>query len=116
MTEPTDDAADQPLSEQEPPPAAEPEDSPVESPGAGAPVTGIPASSAEPVTDYSDAGVPSLGYLQDKIDKRYGTALGATELAAAGDEAKAQQKAAADREQAAQDRLQEIRRSLQRGD
>jgi len=65
-----------------------------------------------PATDYTDAGVPTLHYLQDKIDRRYGTALGATELAEAGDEAQAQQRTAADREQAGRDRLAEIRRSL----
>jgi hypothetical protein len=84
-----------------------------EHPGTGAGAAGVAATPVtNPATDYTDAGVPTLGYLQDKIDRRYGTALGATELAEAGDEAKAQQQAAVDREQAARDRLAEIRRSL----
>ncbi|MET3805682.1 hypothetical protein ABIB25_002686 [Nakamurella sp. UYEF19] len=75
--------------------------------------------------DYSDAGVPSLDYLRDKIEGRYATALGGTELgeAAAVREAAArkiaeeqaaiqaeQQRAA--REQAGKDKLEEIRRSM----
>lgn len=72
----------------------------------------VPAPAAAPVTDYTDAGVPTLDYLQDKLDRRYGTAVGATELAAAGDEAKAAQQAAADRAETARERLEEIRRSL----
>ncbi len=78
--------------------------------------------------DYTEAGVPSLDYVRNKIEGRYGTALGSTELAeaAAAREAAAraeaeqrelvtadQQRAA--REQAAKDKLDEIRRSIQRG-
>jgi hypothetical protein len=90
---------------------------PVTTPATGAGAAGVAAAPVTtPATDYTDAGVPTLGYLQDKIDRRYGTALGATELAGAGDEAKAQQQAAVDREQAARDRLAEIRRSLHGAD
>ena len=32
-------------------------------------------------TGYTDAGVPTLDGVRDKIETRYGTALGATELA-----------------------------------
>lgn len=78
--------------------------------------------------DYSEAGVPSLDYVRNKIEGRYGTALGSTELAEAAaareaaSRAEAEQRAAvtaeqqrAAREQAAKDKLDEIRRSIQRG-
>ena len=78
--------------------------------------------------DYSDAGVPSLDYLRNKIEGRYGTALGSTELAEAAATREAAARAEAQqrelvtaeeqraaREQAAKDKLDEIRRSIQRG-
>lgn len=101
VTEPTDDAVDP---HGEPPASA--------SPPPGISVTGTPVVPTVPATDYTDAGVPTLDYLQEKIDRRYGTALGAAELAGADDEAQARQRAAADRQRAATDRLAEIRRSL----
>lgn len=79
-------------------------------------------------SDYNDAGVPSLDYVRNKIEGRYGTALGSTELAEAAatresarraeaeqrELATAEQQRAA-RDQAATDKLDEIRRSIQRG-
>jgi hypothetical protein len=78
--------------------------------------------------DYSEAGVPSLDYVRNKIEGRYGTALGSTELAEAAVAREAAARAAAEqreavtaeqqrvaREQAAKDKLDEIRRSIKRG-
>ncbi len=78
--------------------------------------------------DYNDAGVPSLNYLRDKIEGRYSTALGSTELAEAAVAREASARAAAEqqaaataeeqraaREQAAKNKLDEIRRSLHPG-
>ena len=78
--------------------------------------------------DYSDDGVPSLDYLRNKIEGRYGTALGSAELAEAAAAREAVRRAAAEhsaalsaeeqrtaREQAAKDKLDEIRRSIRRG-
>jgi phage shock protein A len=78
--------------------------------------------------DYSDAGVPSLDYVRNKIEGRYGTALGSTELAEAAAAREAAARAEAEhreavtaeqqrvaREQAAKDKLDEIRRSIKRG-
>ena len=67
-----------------------------------------------PDPDYSEGGVPSFDFVRDKIENRYTTSLGATELAGLGTEntAAAVDKKFADREQAAKDRLAEIRRSL----
>jgi hypothetical protein len=78
-----------------------------------------------PAPDYSEAGVPSLDYVRDKIENRFGTAVGGAELAQAAADREARAKAAAEerayqtadeqrraREQAAKDKLDEIRRSL----
>lgn len=88
----------------------------------------IPARSAyqsEAVGDYSEAGVPSLDYVRDKIEGRHATAVGSTELARAAAERESVARAAAEhqaaitaeqqraaREQAAAAKLEEIRRQL----
>lgn len=91
--------------------------------------TPFPGSGAGSIApDYSDAGVPSLDYVRNKIEGRYGTALGSTELAEAAAAREAAARAEAEqrelvtakeqraaREQAAKDKLDEIRRSIQRG-
>ena len=62
--------------------------------------------------DYDEAGVPTFEHVRDKIEGRYATAIGGTELAeesAAGLSIAQQQ---ADREAAARKRLEEIRRSV----
>ncbi len=92
-------------------------------PQTGTPKTGIPAagSTASPLppvlapnldTGYTDAGVPTLEGVREKIETRYGTALGATELAeetpegrTAAEQYEAQHKAAAEK-------LKEIRDSM----
>ena len=69
-----------------------------------------------PPADYSAAGVPSLDFVRDKIEGRYATAQGATELAESViPEVKDAQEQAAAREKAAQEKLAEIRRSLRGG-
>ena len=89
----------------------------------------LPGAPVDPVApDYSDAGVPSLDYVRNKIEGRYGTALGSTELAEAAAAREAAARAEAEhratvtadeqraaREQAAKDKLDEIRRSIGRG-
>ncbi len=80
------------------------------------PLTGAPM----PGFDYSDAGVPTLDFVRDRIEKRLGTAVGATELAEAAvpervrEEQERRQRQADDREQLARAKLDEIRRSLGR--
>jgi len=62
--------------------------------------------------DYDEAGVPTFEHVRDKIEGRYATAIGGTELAeesAAGLSIAQQQ---ANREAAARKRLEEIRRSV----
>ena len=77
-----------------------------------APTTSTTAPVPAPGFDYTDAGVPTLGYLQDKIERRYGNALGGTELAGATPEARSAAEAQEERDKAAADRLEQIRRSL----
>ena len=69
-----------------------------------------PAADA-PAADYVD-GVPTFDFVRDRIEGRYATALGSTELAdetAAGRSVAKQQE---DREAAARERLEQIRRSM----
>ena len=64
-----------------------------------------------PPTDYVD-GVPTFDFVRDRIEGRYATATGSTELAgdsAAGRSLAQQQE---DRDAAARDRLEQIRRSV----
>ena len=77
----------------------------------GTPVSGP----AVPGSDYSAAGVPSLDYVRDKIEGRYAHSLGATELAEGIPEVKSFEEQAAKREEAARDKLEEIRRSMRGG-
>ena len=68
-----------------------------------------------PAPDYSTAGVPSLDYVRDKIEGRYAHSLGASELAEGIPEVRSFEEQAAKREEAARDKLEEIRRSLRGG-
>ncbi len=86
----------------------------------GSPGTALPDGSSvpgfvAPPADYNQAGVPSLDFVRDKIEGRYGRSLGSTELAQETPEARSFEEQAAKREEAARDKLAEIRRSL-RGD
>jgi hypothetical protein len=82
------------------------------------PATATVASPLPPVptpnidTGYTDAGVPTLDGVREKIETRYGTALGATELA----EETPEFRNAADhydaRKNAAAEKIEEIRSSM----
>lgn len=74
----------------------------------GASITGVPA----PAFDYTDSGVPTLGYVRDRIEKRWGTAQGSAELAGETETAEQQQKRDEDRAALAAEKLAEIRRGL----
>ncbi|MDQ4115902.1 MAG: hypothetical protein M3235_02965 [Actinomycetota bacterium] len=65
-----------------------------------------------PPPDYDEHGVPSLEHVRDRIESRYATALGATELAEETEPAHDQAEQQAERDRRAKDRLEEIRRSL----
>ena len=63
-------------------------------------------------TDYTDDGVPNFDFVRDKIESRFATSLGSTELAGMTPEAAAVEDQFAKREQAGKDKLEEIRRAM----
>jgi phage shock protein A len=67
-----------------------------------------------PEPDYSESGVPSFDHVRERIEQRYTTSIGATELAGIGgkEDVASLDKKIADRDQAAKDKLAEIRRSM----
>ena len=75
------------------------------------PAAEVPAS-APSSPDYDEHGVPSFDYVRDKIEGRYATSIGATELAAETTEGRTQEQREAERSEAAAARLEEIRKSL----
>lgn len=65
-----------------------------------------------PEAGYTDDGVPTLEGVRDKIETRYGTALGATELASETPEARTAAEQYDARKKAAAEKLDEIRKSM----
>jgi phage shock protein A len=79
------------------------------------PGTPVPVPPVQPpATDYDEHSVPTLDYVRDKIEGRYATSIGSTELAEGSAEARSLEEQQAERERAAKARLEEIRRSLGR--
>lgn len=72
----------------------------------------VDAPSYEEVTGYTEAGVPTFDHVRDKIEQRTATAIGGQELAEMGEEAAALDEAMAKRDEAAKDKLAEIRKSM----
>jgi phage shock protein A len=64
--------------------------------------------------DYDEHGVPTLDYVRDKIEGRFATSLGSTELAEGSPQAQSLEEEQAQREEAAKAKLEQIRRSLER--
>ena len=67
---------------------------------------------ATPAGDYDEAGVPTFEHVRDRIEGRYATALGTTELvdeSASGRSIAEQQE---DRDATARERVEQIRRSM----
>jgi phage shock protein A len=67
-----------------------------------------------PGTDYTEGGVPTLDHLRDKIEGRYATALGMEELVGETEQGRSVAELEAKRKEAAEAKLEEIRRSLGR--
>jgi phage shock protein A len=98
--EPT--AAPEPASEDTSTPAPEP----------ATEITPAPAP-VEPVdTGYTPGGVPTFDSVREKIETRYGTAIGASELAAETPEGRTVEEQYDARQRAAAERLAEIRKSM----
>jgi len=87
------------------------------------PVTPAPALTTDPTvvpvapveTGYTSAGVPTFDYAREKIESRYGTSIGAAELAAETPEGRSVEEQYEARQKAAAERLAQIRESM-RGD
>jgi hypothetical protein len=71
-----------------------------------------PVPPAPPAPDYDEHGVPSLDHLRDKIEGRYATALGMTELAEGTAAGRTVEEQEAERAAKAKAKLEELRRSL----
>ena len=67
----------------------------------------------EPVdTGYTPGGVPTFDSVREKIETRYGSAIGASELAAETPEGRTVEEQYDARQRAAAERLAEIRKSM----
>jgi phage shock protein A len=74
------------------------------------PVDPLPAS--PPDTGYTPDGVPTFESVREKIETRYGTAIGSTELASETKEGRRVEEQYEARQRAAKDRLEQIRASM----
>lgn len=76
------------------------------------------SSTPEPDVDtkYDSSGVPTFEAVREKIETRYGTSLGATELEAESPQGRSIEEQYEARQHAAEDRLAEIRESMRRED
>ena len=112
------DMADKDMADEQPE-AVDPAPDPGPDPGPDSgPASGPEPSAPVPVaeTGYTESGVPTLEGVRDKIEARYGTALGHAELAAETAEARDAEERYEARKQAAAERLAQIRESMHRAD
>ena len=106
--EPAEPAAEATPAEVKPPEAKPAETTP--STPAPPPATPPPA---EPVdSGYTPSGVPTFESVREKIETRYGTAIGAAELDAESPEGRTIEEQYDARQRAAAERLTEIRKSM----
>ncbi|WP_454790586.1 hypothetical protein [Mycolicibacterium lutetiense] len=77
----------------------------------------LPGPVSEPAdTGYTAAGVPTFDAVREKIETRYGTAIGAAELASETPEGRSIEEQYEKRQQAAAERLKQIRESMHKPD
>ena len=90
------------------------ESTPEPEPAAEATPSAVPAATpAEPLdTGYTPSGVPTFDSVREKIETRYGTAIGAAELDAESPEGRTVEEQYDARQRAAAERLDEIRKSM----
>jgi hypothetical protein len=88
---------------------AEPEEATAE---ALEPTPPAPPPAAAADTGYTPGGVPTFESVREKIETRYGTAIGATELAAETPEGRSVEDQYEERQRAAAERLEQIRKSM----
>jgi phage shock protein A len=89
-------------------------DEPAVDPTPARPVAPVPAPEAD--AGYSASGVPTFDSVREKIETRYGTALGSAELDAESPEGRRVEEQYEARQKAARDKLEEIRASLHNQD
>jgi hypothetical protein len=65
-----------------------------------------------PEGDYNDAGVPNFDYVRNRIESRFVTATGAIELAEDSSQAASLDQQMEERDRAAREKLEQIRRSM----
>lgn len=75
-----------------------------------------PVAPVTPDTGYTLSGVPTLEGVRDKIETRLGNAMGATELAQETPEVRTATERYEARQQAAAEKLEEIRASMHKPD
>jgi hypothetical protein len=75
-------------------------------------VTAEPPPAEPPDTGYTATGVPTFDSVREKIETRYGTAIGAAELDAESAEGRTVEEQYDARQRAAAERLAEIRKSM----
>jgi hypothetical protein len=113
-----DEPAEEPEATAEPDPIVESEiveSEIVESELVGDP--GPATAPAEPVdTGYTTGGVPTFDSVREKIETRYGTAIGAAELDAETPEGRTVEEQYEARQRAAAERLAQIRESMRTPD
>ena len=83
---------------------------------AAAPPAVVPVAVPDPDPGYTASGVPTFEAVQEKIETRYGTALGARELDAETPEGRTVEEQYEARQRAAAEKLEEIRASMHRQD
>lgn len=77
------------------------------------PDTSPPVAPVQPVdTGYTTSGVPTFDAVREKIETRYGTAIGSAELDAESPEGRTIEEQYDARQRAAAERLAEIRESM----
>lgn len=76
-----------------------------------APVSAGPASTV-PDVGYTPDGVPTFDYARERIESRYGAAIGSAELAADSPEGRSVEEQYDARQKAAAERLAQIRESM----
>lgn len=79
---------------------------------AAAPPAVAPVAVPDPDPGYTASGVPTFEAVQEKIETRYGTALGARELDAETPEGRTVEEQYEARQRAAAEKLEEIRASM----
>jgi hypothetical protein len=106
--EPDAPASDEVKPDEEAPAAVPAEVSPAPDPR----VTITPSAVAPAETGYTPDGVPTFDYAREKIETRYGTAIGAAELAAETPEGRTVEEQYEARQRAAAEKLEQIRASM----